>query len=931
MARKEIAIRGITTTSEYAEGDTEELVNLRSKNGAFEPIPPLQTVRTFENQYSYLFEHKNQDYTHLIGVRNSALYWIHDDNTETLLMNVQGKVSITQIGNIINVLDESALRYAIWNNNRYNFINLNIQNLPSPQLCVSVNDYYRHAFGSGNNDSESIKGIINKVISLEEKYGRLNGFVLAITAYEMFDGTFVYQSMPILLGQPNDSVTRFESFHTNSGTIYSYDRKNLVMMLGMYNADGLPFNNDSISIESNYEELNPNPHLTALHTWIDNKEDDWGYYSGVRTNFSANHFSKDSGEVHCYILSNKLELCIPTVIDPNLSTMIRSLSVFITPQVSMYDFESVTKSNVGLRTMNDWVLTPYMIRIKSNSEIISELMQQNFYKVYEVPFNKLNYNVGSWVTIDLKDKLGDNLYNMQKLNADTSRTQTLPKQQFVYNGRLHIFNYKTDLFEGYTLNEMEAVQGAGQFQPNVEGRNDSGEMWWIEIYLKTNNGTSKVVKKYPYNWGSVMNGYYFIQSDLMPIISYPDNRAYKIRIYYAAVYPYLNYCETNIFEFDLTPSKVLNFAYYISPQLKPIEFVNKLITKDRSEIDITTFPDEINPVEIVSNGMKVSEINNPLYFPVANTQIISTGTILGAATNAMNVTERNFGTFPVFVATTEGWFMLNTANPSSELVYATVTPITSSEIPTNSIICSTPLGVVFGGKRGIYLLNSSGTKLITPQIEQPEQSKSIEWNDAFNSMLFRFQTSYSNFFATLTDILYNANENELIVVNSSYSYNIVINLETKQIYKTTEVIISSVKNTYPELLVSFSNTLKDISKYNYALQTHVSLTLRPFNFGTRDIKKMERIYLRGTLYNLKKFGSKSPLISLFESDDNVNYKIVKGTLLNEGNYRDIDSGLLARTKFRWYMFSFAGMVDEETRITSIEAIVDKEYENEKMR
>ena len=922
MARKEIAIRGITTTSEYTEGDTEELVNLRSKNGAFEPIPPLQIVRTFGNQYNYLFEHKNQDYTHLIGVRNSALYWIHDDNTETLLMSTQGKVSITQIGNIINVLDDSALRYAIWNNSNYNVFNIKSSDIPDCLLEVGAYSEIRRSKDIGSDTEEAIKGFVTKHLSLEKKYGRLHGFILACTAIELYDGTFVFQSKPVLLGQANDVDTRFENIAVHNDTIMSYDNPNIVTSLDIISENWT-------DIENNYTEVSE-PQVSAI---IDNDKEfnpniARKSYDGMRLNLSAHYYS--SGEVICYSTANQLKLYISGLIASTYSQIIKSISVFITPEIEMYDFDKIRNATTYY-SFNSFTKYPYMFAVRSLSDIISDLMQQNFYKVYEVPFDKMDDNVGSWVTIDLKDKLGDNLYNMQKLNADTSRTQTLPKQQFVYNGRLHIFNYKTDLFEGYTLNEMEAVQGAGQFQPNVEGRNDSGEMWWIEIYLKTNNGTSKVVKKYPYNWGSVTNGYYFIQSDLMPIISYPDNRAYKIRIYYAAVYPYLNYCETNIFEFDLTPSKVLNFAYYISPQLKPIEFVNKLITKDRSEIDITTFPDEINPVEIVPNGMKVSEINNPLYFPVANTQIISTGTILGAATNAMNVTERNFGTFPVFVATTEGWFMLNTANPSSELVYAKVTPITSAEIPTNSIICSTPLGVMFGGKRGIYLLNSSGTKLITPQLEQPEQSKSIEWNYAFNSMLFRFQTSYSNFFATLTDILYNANENELIVVNSSYSYNIVINLETKQIYKTTELIISSVKNTYPELLVSFSNTLKDISKYNYALQTHVSLTLRPFNFGTRDIKKMERIYLRGTLYNLKKFGSKSPLISLFESDDNVNYKIVKGTLLNEGNYRDIDSGLLARTKFRWYMFSFAGMVDEETRITSIEAIVDKEYENEKMR
>lgn len=126
--KKSIKIHGISTTATYQEGDCMALVNLRKKNGVHKPVTPRKIVRTTTEQYVYTFQHNlPQTGENLIGVRNNNIYLV-GETSETLLTSATGFKSITQIGNILNILDETGIKQLWWINNTYKLIQTNFGN-----------------------------------------------------------------------------------------------------------------------------------------------------------------------------------------------------------------------------------------------------------------------------------------------------------------------------------------------------------------------------------------------------------------------------------------------------------------------------------------------------------------------------------------------------------------------------------------------------------------------------------------------------------------------------------------------------------------------------------------------------------------------------------------------------------------------------------
>ena len=79
----------------------------------------------------------------------------------------------------------------------------------------------------------------------------------------------------------------------------------------------------------------------------------------------------------------------------------------------------------------------------------------------------------------------------------------------------------------------------------------------------------------------------------------------------------------------------------------------------------------------------------------------------------MRISEGQFGQFPLYILTTENIYALNVGQ---EVLYTTQSPV-SNESPTSDVICQTPFGVIFIGKRGLYVINGQQVELLTPFLE----------------------------------------------------------------------------------------------------------------------------------------------------------------------------------------------------------------------
>lgn len=958
MRRVETAIRGLSTETNYEEGVCSYLLNLRKKNGALHPVSPRKVVRELSESYSYLFLHDHSEYKHLIGVRNNAVYYISESGEETLITSVSGKCSITQTGHVLNILDDNGIRYAWWGNGVYEVIDMDfsgdklsdeVKPEGNVRFLLKSSDNFRFYYsdriaynGFQGVSSETLelhhKSLIKRAIAGATKDGLLTGFCLACTALKMYDGNYILHSRPVLISQPVDKDCRY----TIGDSSYLSDQAGFEL--------------------SSRRDPDTNELINVIAEGVHEKEK--GYFDthylfvkdGVRRHYKKGNvyeFSKTydipnfaslqavlrmDGNTEARLANSirggYLQLFFDGKIPEKYHKLFKSVDVFITPEVHAVDFDKL------VHVHRPYPYETIYCKPKLDDEIIKELFEQeNFYKVAEIKIEDIDKRYRQLAgntyevpyNIDLSGKLGEDLLTRERLPIDpNSRSQMIPAKQHMYNSRLHIADYKNEFFKGFPIHHFYANQDKYNFPAEklISSDNQYFFMWWISVEINTGNGKSRVVRSKPYTGKGP-----FEFSDLMPMISYPDSRAYKATVHVLSGHDSTDINSYSV-SFKLTPHKGHNFAYYISPDLKPIPMIKNMKSGYWNYIpQENDLPKEYNETEYQSNGLRVSALNNPMYFPASTSYLVSTGRILNMASNAMYVSERNFGNYPVFVATTQGWFMLQVG--SGELVYSRITPATSYEVPVSEILCPTHFGIAFAGAKGIYLINSDGVKLVSSRLEEDSYRLRLSWHQAFEYVLRKNRISeqgdmpFLEYVKNMKNLIYDPKEKEIIVVGSNQR-NYVISLTEDHIYETGERIDYEIKNTYPQLLVAEDNKIKDYADKE-SDEAHISFSTRPISFGSRDNKQLDRVYFRAMLQGLKAIDEKKAVAALHHSEDNLHFSLSRAKLLPNGGYRDVDMGLMSRLKKRWFIFSFGGVVNDKSIISSLEAMVDVEYKNEKMR
>lgn len=801
--RKSIEIGGITTQSRYKGGDCLTLVNLRKKKGCLEPVMVHGIEKIMNDQFRYLFEHSLPDGdTNLIGEKGNKLYKldvIDDLNiTETYICDVNSLKSITQLKNILNILDADGLKYIFWYENKYNVIDFN-NSIPNISLKVDHDTSYRCTRINTANSVDAVKGVISKHFNLEKKYGRLHGFIMACTAVELYDGSYILHSNPVLLGQADDKDTRFEQLLVHDDVYMSYDDINLVSYLKL----SLP---TITEIEENYYEYS-NPSFIGTILYDDRTSNDPSYsqtYENMRINLSVFYYSLFR-YVQCETSANQLKFKIESPIEQRFENIIKSISVFITPEEELFDLENPIATNINFQSGSGYVY-PYHLNAKKIENIKENLLGKNFYKVYEIPFTDLLNGEGDWITIDLSGKIGENIYNQDILPVDSlSHHKIYPNGQYIYNSRLHIWDYRTKLFEGWDYDRFKAIQGLGQF-PIIEPgfHSPTQKLLWIRVTIKTQDGLSEV--------RNYLNDFY-IQS-LSPILSYPDVRATKMEIY-AIINDYNGTALIDKkLEFKLTASKIHNFSYYIDPNLKPIAF--QLGSTQNNSFVV---PDSVANILHYRNVIKVSELNNPIYFANENTYQISSSDILNIASNAMRISEGQFGQYPLYVFTKEGIWALDVG--SGSIVYSKQSPV-SSYVPISEKICPTPFGIVFITERGFHLISGQNVVFLSPQLE--EKFKNIILPNGFNGTFAYFNKNIFEFYKDIKDIIYDITENEIIFIHPEI--NLVYNIDSKAFHLSTEKLDLIVQNTYPEIKF-IQNEETSYSVGSYFLYGKIAYFLQP--------------------------------------------------------------------------------------------------------
>ena len=403
-------------------------------------------------------------------------------------------------------------------------------------------------------------------------------------------------------------------------------------------------------------------------------------------------------------------------------------------------------------------------------------------------------------------------------------------------------------------------------------------------------------------------------------LSYPDPRARRITIYEVLS----DGTWMKVFSEPLQRHNLLNLSYYLSNDLKPIVGVS---TPDPILPPITT-----NTVTLLEpNKIKVSELNNPLSFSNTNTYQSGNGTIIAMATNAIRISEGQFGQYPLYVFTTQGIYSLDVGQ--GEVVYSNKTAPTSYEIPTTAIAASTPFGVVFTSVRGICIIRGQEVELLTAQLQETPRQLNIQFLPAMEGLLHNYgQKSFTEYLREIESIVYNPFENELIITDNESEFNYVLNLYSKSFYQSTEKVDLVVGNTFPDLFVVEDKKLKNFEHINLDLEgieerANVSFILRPIQFGSHYIKWLQESILFTNLYDTDRliWGTNS-------SNDGVNFRFTKGFMPKDrNNYTKLDLARIGGNKFSHFLFIFGATVSHKSWINNIDSLVLEEYQNRSTR
>lgn len=527
----------------------------------------------------------------------------------------------------------------------------------------------------------------------------------------------------------------------------------------------------------------------------------------------------------------------------------------------------------------------------------------NFYLIDSIPLGGTGTEIipSSQATVSNMENL---IY--QEVMTDDPFSQHIigAKNGYVYNGRLLLSGVKTTFYHGFHVGYFQWYD----MYNGIDFPDDKNGKYITEVELEI-SGTLKSVYSYIVDTFSLFTSAF---------LSYPDPRAKRMSIYWVDPNDASGTWQ-RVFTANLIPHDFLNLSYYLNDGLNPIveKALGSYAPRD-TDVPVTTFE---------ANKVKASELNNPLLFPVANTYEVGAGNILTMATNAMNVSDRNFGQWPLYVFTDNGIWAMSVGD--GEVAFSSAMP-TSSVLPTSGIVCESPYGVFFTARRGLMLINDRNVEFISPQIEQLPPEMNIETNEYCDGVVLPVGDKFPDVLKNVSAIVYNHYENE-VIVNAGGDLNYVYHIDSKSFYLSAEKIGVVVQNSFPDVYVTSGADLKNYGESGDTM-ARVQIVTRPIRYKTTDIKRFGRLILRALLY-----GVVDPLLSKFSlsmvqySNDEINFIAAKGLPIKEGNHKDIDMGMFSRTKAKYLSFIFAGAIDEKSRIYYLDSDVDAEYNNTKLR
>lgn len=597
--------------------------------------------------------------------------------------------------------------------------------------------------------------------------GRIHGYCLAVTAYRLTTGEYVWASSPILIGKPNiadtdgdvktEYVPRDLLYKRESGD-YKYVDFRPISAYYLNGGTGSTSRSAAAVYLSNSKVVNAVYGNASDTGWF--KYDNFDSQEGVLPQYAPPMFGwynnndavtsiGEDVKKGCFAIAavgNTLSYRISSSIPEKYNGVIDAACVFISEIISPYEFSDITIKSVYDEVMGYFTYrgegkrtTGYRFISKDADRLQREITNlRNFYKVAEIPFKDIkrtgqDTNTGGdkYIYIDLKGVLGDNLYLQETLPVSAfDRKQIIDASMFVYNSRLHLYNYTEKMDISSFLQEQ--VYGTGQYTLPTPASKSGVLIGRISL-----NNPEQTTITFKVDTTNVLN----------PFLSYPDRRANKLELfdctltmigsivppagdeYDAIIEDFANkllqgeyididaYNETissskvmmivNYYTYSLSPSQNGGFAMYLGVDgtdnilSKYIELKNGTALSTISAVNSDT-------ITYNRNKLKVSEASTPYVFPYKETYRIGNEQILGLAVQTSAEAQYNYGKYPLLAFCSDGIYSMS-VNETGSGAYATSFQSALDVCINTNTICSVGNGIVlFASNKGLMAVTPNG-------------------------------------------------------------------------------------------------------------------------------------------------------------------------------------------------------------------------------
>lgn len=594
-------------------------------------------------------------------------------------------------------------------------------------------------------------------------------------------------------------------------------------------------------------------------------------------------------------------------ISENWKDVISSIDVFSTGSIMSYVAakERGERGEALLTDQYEWY------RKRTAEELKDAMINAEFYKVAE-------YSLNGEKLWGIENTSPSNLAVQQQLK-DVQVHSVIPGKTFVLNSRLHAAGADEVYFKGY----------APAYKYDSSNNVRSENLWTVVVYINTDNGQRKVV--YTESEGG--------KPDLLYYFMYPDSRATKMEIYRTMD------GNLQVLELPLTAHRVRNEAYFLKTVLTSVtiqgtaEGENKtyssipVIDTDLNWEEAEEIP-EVDNMDIFSNVLKVSAVDNPFYFPTAQTYKFE-GDIVGLASNAEAISTGQFGQYPLFVFTTEGiWAMA--VDASGQGAYVSQSPF-SREVCSGAV-CPVSGGIVFTTERGVMAISGGQvTELSQPldgaDVDYMEYQEGF-WENIFSKAgLYSYiQTEDIRNYIKGAKLAYNYLHNEVILSNAQRDFSYVYSLANQE-WSIIDRVFDITTNSYPELVV-YNNDRQLRYKFEEGNdKVPIVAITRPVKVDTLDFKRLRQAALRCTFEGSLNF-------YVLGSNDGARFVCITGKecptksevdsgITSVSTQRDLITSMSRSKQYKYIAIAVAGNM--KGRVSLTEMLVEGGFASNQLR